>query len=116
MDTAERRAALLKILCRRRFETIHNLAIELDVSERTIQRDIEKLSYSEPIYTQTGRYRGGVYVVDTYTMDRMYMTEEEIRLMKKILSLTKNDSALLSPLEQELLSRIIVQYEKPKIN
>ena len=31
--TAERRSEIMKILCRRRSETIRNLAFELDVSE-----------------------------------------------------------------------------------
>ena len=52
----------MKLLCRRRSETIRNLAFEFEVSERTIRRDIDILSLNEPIYTQVGRYGGGVYV------------------------------------------------------
>ena len=59
LETAERRIAILKLICRRRFETIANLAYEFDVSERTIRRDIEFLMRTEPIYTQPGRYGGG---------------------------------------------------------
>lgn len=59
---AERRSEIMKLLCRRRSETIRNLAFEFEVSERTIRRDIEILSLNEPIYTQVGRYGGGVYV------------------------------------------------------
>jgi predicted DNA-binding transcriptional regulator YafY len=83
LGAAERRNAILKALCRRRYETISNLATEFDVSERTIRRDIEILSFTEPIYTQSGR-NGGVYVVDGYRMDRMYMSEEEAGLLCKI--------------------------------
>ena len=43
-ETAERRSEIMKILCRRRSETVKNLAFELGVSERTIRRDIEILS------------------------------------------------------------------------
>ncbi len=43
MKAAERRAEILKILCRRRYETISVLAAEFNVSERTIRRDIESL-------------------------------------------------------------------------
>ena len=67
MGCAERRQEILKILCRRRHETVANLAFELCVSERTIRRDIETLSLSEPIYTQTGRYGGGVYITGNGT-------------------------------------------------
>ena len=54
MGTAERRAEIMRILCRRRHETISNLAEEFGVSTRTIQRDVEVLSITEPIYTQYG--------------------------------------------------------------
>lgn len=66
MGTAERRHAILRVLCRRRHETLANLAAEFGVSERTIRRDIEILSLTEPLYTQPGRYGGGVYVTDGY--------------------------------------------------
>ena len=75
--TAERRKEIMKLLCKRRHETIPNLAIELGVSARTIRRDIEELSLSEPIYTQAGRYGGGVYVLDDYYINRMYFSEEQ---------------------------------------
>ena len=51
MKTAERRVALLSILCERRKETLDNLAFELQVSKATIKRDIVILSLSYPIYT-----------------------------------------------------------------
>ena len=66
--TAERRSEIMKLLCRRRSETIRNLAFEFEVSERTIRRDIEILSLNEPIYTQVGRYGGGVYVEEGYPL------------------------------------------------
>ena len=77
MGTAERRKEIMKILCRRKHETVKNLAFEFGVSERTIRRDIEILSLTEPIYTQTGRYSGGVYVVEDYLMYQIHMTEKE---------------------------------------
>lgn len=78
MGTAERRYEIMKLLCRRRHETIRNLASEFGVSMRTIQRDIETLSRTEPIYTQFGKYGGGVYIVEGYSLDRMYMNEQEL--------------------------------------
>ena len=71
MGTAERRYEIMKILCRRRNDTICNLASEFGVSMRTIQRDIEVLSRAEPIYTQPGKYGGGVYVVDGYSFKQL---------------------------------------------
>ena len=116
MGTAERRRELLKILCRRRHETMKNLASEFGVSQRTIQRDIELLSCSEPIYTQPGKYGGGVYVVEGYTMDRMYMTDAEIGVLQKIYLSSDRKMPPLTPEDKSLLRSIISQYSKPKIN
>ena len=44
LATTERRQALLRLLCERRYETIDNLAFEFSVNRRTIRRDIELLS------------------------------------------------------------------------
>ena len=115
MGTNERRSAILKVLCRRRFETIGNLAEEFDVSERTIRRDIEALSYTEPIYTQSGRHAGGVSVVDGYYMNRMYMSEEEIAVLQKIADrVNQQRFGFLLPGEERTLEQIIRAYTKPK--
>ena len=115
MGTHERRYAIMRLLCRRRHETIRNLAKEFGVSERTIQRDIEVLSISEPIYTQLGKYKGGVYVVDDYYWDRMYMSNEEICLLNKLYCLVTDGVLILTNSEADILNRIISQYSKPMI-
>lgn len=115
MGTAERRTEILRVLCRRRHEKISNLAEEFGVSSRTILRDIEVLSITEPIYTQCGRYGGGVYVTDDYSMTRMYMTEQELTVLHK-LSKSADERAIceLSIEENRLLKSIISQYTKHK--
>lgn len=113
MTVTERRNSILKALCRRRYETISNLAAEFDVSERTIRRDIDALSSTEPIYTQPGR-AGGVYVVDGYRMDRMYMSEAEMGVLCKIRDAQQSQRAsFLLPGECEILEQIIQAYAKP---
>ena len=96
MGTAERRYEIMKILCRRRYETIRNLASEFGVSMRTVQRDIEALSRTEPIYTQFGKYGGGVYVVEGYSMDRMYMKKQELDVLQKLYIAADGQSSLLA--------------------
>ena len=59
MTADERRGVILDIICARRYETIDNLAFELDASRRTIQRDVLHLSLRFPIYTMQGK-GGGV--------------------------------------------------------
>lgn len=115
MGTTERRKEIMRVLCRRRHDTISNLAEEFGVSTRTILRDIEVLSVTEPIYTQCGRYGGGVYVTDDYSMSRMYMTDQELSVLNK-LSILADEKAVcdLSMEENNLLKFIISQYTKQK--
>lgn len=114
MGTAERRYEIWKILCRRRYETIRNLASEFGVSMRTVQRDIEALSRTEPIYTQCGKYGGGVYVVEGYSMDRMYMNESELDVLKKLYIAADGNDAILTDDEKKRLRLLISKYSKPK--
>lgn len=115
MGTAERRTEIMRVLCRRRHETISNLAEEFGVSTRTILRDIEVLSIKEPIYTQCGRYGGGVYVTDDYSMSRMHMTDKELSVLHKLSKLADEEAVCdLSKEESNLLKFIISQYTKQK--
>lgn len=116
MGTAERRSAIMKILCRRRHETIRNLAFEFGVSERTIRRDIEVLSYTEPIYTQTGRYGGGIYVVEGYSIDRMYMAQDEIVILHKLCACAESRQVCnLDTNELCTLKAMIQTYTRPTL-
>lgn len=112
MGTAERRIEIMKLLCRKRHETMSNLAAEFNVSIRTIKRDVNELTFLMPIYVKSGRYDGGVYVNEDYTMDRMYMTAEEIKLLIKVKKITQEK---LSCKEKDLLEHIIKSYTKPLV-
>lgn len=116
MGTNERRNEIMRALCRRRYDTIVNLAVEFKVSERTMRRDIESLSLIYPIYTQTGRYGGGVYVTDNFYMDRMYFQTNETEVMKKIAAVAQSNKCLgLSEEELQILKNIIKNYTKPEM-
>lgn len=114
MGTAERRMEIIKILCRRRHETMSNLAAQFHVSVKTIQRDIDSISLMIPIYTQSGRYTGGVYVVEGYSMDRMYMSTKEIELLTMIVDRAKRgDSIQLNENQIQQLITTIQSFSKP---
>ena len=105
----------MSILCYRRHETMSNLAQEFGVSIRTILRDIEALSITEPIYTQCGRYGGGVYVSKDYVMSRQFMTENEIAVLQKIAFLAESKAICsLNNDELILLQTIIDKYTNPR--
>lgn len=114
MGTAERRRSLFRTLCRRRHDTIANLAQEYGVSERTIRRDIEAISLSEPIYTMAGRYTGGVYVVDGYRMERSYFNDSQSAVLQKVLEQAKSGEACqLSEGDIYVLTILLAEYTKP---
>lgn len=100
----------MKYLCRNRYATTTELAQEFNVSYRTIQRDIFELQFLMPLDIKPGRYIGGIYVKENYTMDRMYMNKDEIELLINIKSMVEK---LLSDSELRLLNKIISDYMKP---
>ena len=115
MGTAERRIEIMKLLCRERHITMPNLAMRFSVSVRTIKRDIDELGYTIPLVIKAGRYQGGVYVTEGYSWDRMYMSAEDISLLKAIKSVGKKGSELV--LDDSSLDRIenmIIIYSIPK--
>lgn len=114
VGTAERRTEIMRVLYRRRHEKISNLAEEFGVSVRTILRDIEVLSATEPIYTQCGRYYGGVYIMDNYSAGRIYMSEKELAVLRKLLSFAQaKEVCSLNEEECSLVKVIIAEYTKP---
>ncbi|MDW7670582.1 MAG: HTH domain-containing protein [Bacillota bacterium] len=84
MGPNERRNEIIELLCRRRQDTMPNLAAEFSVSVRTIQNDIEILSLSYPIEAIRGRHGGGVRIADGYTLNRKYLKPMQRELLKRL--------------------------------
>ena len=76
MTANERRAEIIRILTGRRFETIPNLAAQLDVSRPTVARDILTLTLDYPIETIQGK-RGGVRLMKDYHTYRNDISQEQ---------------------------------------
>ena len=110
MGTAERRLEIYKYLCLTRKATMPQLAKMFGVSVRTIQRDIFEIeaTFHAPLDIAKGRY-GGVSVLGNHTLDRAYMCDEELVLLKKIQSLVK---AQITEKENVILTQIIKKYSK----
>ncbi len=65
MNTTDRRTEIMNILIIRRHTTARELAEELRVTTRTIQRDIQALSSGFPVYTRQGG-DGGIFIEESY--------------------------------------------------
>lgn len=117
MGTAERRRMIMRVLCRRGHETIANLASEFGVSQRTIRRDIETLSLSEPVYTQQGRYGGGVYVVSGHRIDQQYMTQLQTQTIEKVIRFAADkQQCVLQDGEIRALMSLLETFAYPHTN
>lgn len=79
----ERRRDIIMCLYQRRSDTMPNLAAEFHVSVRTIQRDIEYLSQTHPIYTVSG-HNGGIMMAPGFRMDRKYFTPRQLALLQRL--------------------------------
>ncbi len=102
MTAAERRQAILEVLCLRRHETRENLANEFGVSKRTIEYDVLNLMLTYPVYTVQGN-GGGIYVTDNFRLDRPRMNEKQTALLQKVL-------LTLSGEDKETMQNIINIY------
>lgn len=102
MTAAERRQAILEVLCLRRHETRENLANEFGVSKRTIEYDVLNLMLTYPVYTVQGN-GGGIYVTDNFRLDRPRMNEKQTALLQKVL-------LTLSGEDKEIMQNIINIY------
>lgn len=91
MSPSERRQELFEVLCRRKHDTMENLAQEFNVSLRTIYNDIEILTLSYPIEAVRGRYGGGVRIADWYHPDRKILSLEQAALLKKLAPTLQGD-------------------------
>ena len=94
MTANERRELLKDILCQRRKETVVNLANELDVSTKTIRRDIEVLSCMFPIETVPGRH-GGVRVLSWFYPSRSKLCFEQLQLLRKVANTLTGDELVI---------------------
>ena len=115
MGTTERILEMMKYLCQVRHATMPALAEKFGVSVRTIKRDIDELGYLIPLEIKTGRYEGGVYVMQGYKWDKAYMSAEDIALLIKIKKVgEKKESLVFEGDELSRLERIISTYSLPK--
>lgn len=104
MTATERKLNIIKFLFSSRHTTMKNIAENFNVSVRTVQRDIDEISLFVPIYVKTGRYEGGVYVLNSSGCIFENLGKTEKRLLKKAVNIA---SEKLDDNEIIILSDII---------
>lgn len=84
MTALERRDELMNIMIARRQDRIDNLASELGVSRRTIERDILALTVRFPLETVQGN-GGGVRLPDWYHPYKNTLTREQTATLSSLM-------------------------------
>lgn len=93
--------------------TINELAEIFEVSTRTINRDINKLSNAGiPIYTEVGR-NGGVYLLNNFILDNVLLSEEE---QKAILFAIKGTSGINPKTNEQIFLKLQALFKQSSDN
>ena len=102
MSPVERRAEFMRILISRRKSDIHELAHDLEVSARTIQRDIHVLVSDYPIQSISGN-NGGICLPDWYHPHRGLFSREQKNTLTELLMVANEHQAVI-------LNQLIAEY------
>lgn len=119
MNLLERRFALISKLFAKEQETTENLANELNVSIRTVQRDIEYLSYIYPISTKPGKY-GGVSIFPGCKGNMILFTNAQANVFIKTISFIKHEAFFHFNSEEiqclEEIAKIYIKDDTKKVS
>lgn len=95
---------ILFLLLEKKCITAPKLAEQLEVSVRTIYRDIETLSLAGiPIFTSSGK-GGGISLMDGYKVDKAMLSEEEQNEILFAIQSLKTTGQSVTALQQKLAS------------
>ncbi len=100
---------MLYLLVERRSITARELAERLEVSERTIYRDVDALSAAGiPVFTQKGQ-GGGIRLMEQFVLDRALLSQEE---QDEILFALQAILTTGGSKERETLSRLSALFQR----
>lgn len=104
---------IIYYLLNKGFATAPELAQEMEVSVRTIYRDIDVLSSTGiPIYVTTGR-NGGIHLMKNYVLDKTILSQKE---KQDILSAVQNLSITSSDYTHDTLEKLSALFRLPADN
>ncbi len=106
----ERLLAIIMYLLNRKKTTAKELSEHFEVSVRTIQRDVDTLSMAGfPVFAWQGR-KGGYELLDTFKMDRNFLTNQELETIRTVLS------GIETTYSDERIQRLISKFEYMDLN
>lgn len=107
----DRLFSIVYLLMNRGMMTADALARELEVSKRTIHRDVESLAMAGiPIYTQQGKH-GGIALTEGFVLDRSLLSkDEQEQIVSALLGLRVTQA-----LDDELLAKVSSLFGAPQV-
>ena len=106
-------ADILHVLNDGKVHTMQQIADEVEVSERTVRRHIQSLSYRYPIETFVcGDKRGGVFLDKSAIHQGKILSSDELQIISKALRLLQESEC--KDVDHEVLKKLIKEYQTPE--
>ena len=106
-------ADILHVLNDGKVHTMQQIADEVEVSERTVRRHIQSLSYRYPIETFVGGdKRGGVFLDKSAIHQGKILSRDELQIISMALRLLQESEC--KDVDHEVLKKLIKEYQTPE--
>ena len=106
-------ADILHVLNDGKVHTMQQIADEVEVSERTVRRHIQSLSYRYTIETFVGGdKRGGVFLDKSAIHQGKILSSDELQIISKALRLLQESEC--KDVDHEVLKKLIKEYKTPE--
>ena len=106
-------ADILNVLTDCKVHTIDEIAFKVEVSRSTVKRHIQSLSYRYPIQTfRGGINRGGVCLDKDYIHQGKVLTNDELQVINKALTLLQKCGS--KDVNPELIANLLSRFSQPQ--
>mgnify|MGYP002798866830 CR=1 FL=1 len=106
-------ADILNILSDCKIHTTQEIADEIEISQKTVKRHIQSLSYRYPIQTFCGGInRGGVYLPKNYIYQGQTLTNDELQIIGRALKLLQKSESNCE--NQSTISSLLEKFSLPE--
>ena len=106
-------ADILNVLSDCKVHSLQEIADEVEVSKMTVRRHIQSLSYRYPIQTFCGGInRGGVCLDKDYIHQGKVLTNDELQVINKALTLLQKCGS--EDVNPELIANLLSRFSQPQ--